>query len=370
MMKLGILGGGQLAQMMTQAAIALGIETVIFERKPDSPASRLTKTDFVGEWHDADLMRQFAAACDLVTLENEFVDYAILDQLEGLGVPVFPNGKTLSLIQDKLTQKQTLQAAGVPVPAFAAVSTQADIQSFADEMGWPLILKARRDGYDGYGNATISDESDLAEGWTKLEGRDLMVEAFVPFKRELAVMVVRGRSSGIVTYPVVETVQKNHVCHIVRAPADASAEATEIATRAVETVNGVGVFAVEMFELPDGQILFNEMAPRPHNSGHYTIETCKTSQFENHIRAVMGWSLGSTKMVAPAAVMVNLLGTQNIQDIGNPTVAALSVPNAHLHWYGKRDLRVGRKMGHVTVVGDSLAQCEAQAISATQKVQI
>ena len=377
MTKLGILGGGQLAQMLTQAAISLGIETVIFERTADSPASRLTHHQIVGQWDDDAALAEFAALCDVITLENEFVDAGILRRLESAGLPVYPTSDTLAAIQDKLVQKQRIAAAGLAVPDFCAVESVDDVMAAISDFGYPMLLKARRDGYDGYGNATIRSAEDIVPAWEKLgahKGRKLLVESFVPFTRELAVMVLRGRDGETRTYPVVETVQKNHICHIVRAPApispESAAQAANLVRQAVEAVNGVGVFGVELFELADGRVLYNEMAPRTHNSGHYTIEGCITSQFENHIRAVVGWPLGSTEMVAPAAVMVNILGGRDGSADPDGIREALSTAGAHVHIYGKREVRVGRKMGHVTALGNSVAEAEAIAQEAANRINL
>ncbi len=376
MTRLGILGGGQLAQMLTQAAISLGIETAIFERSPDSPASRLTQYQIAGAWDDTAALEQFAAWCDVITLENEFVDAGVLQRLEKMGVPVYPTGDTLAAVQDKLTQKETMRDAGLPLPPFYRVDVAEAVLEIAHESGWPLVLKARRDGYDGYGNATLYGADDLPTAWERLSKgkRQLYVEGFVPFVRELAVMVVRGRDGEVRAYPVVETVQQNHICHVVRAPAAVPADVAEraamVARRAVEAVNGVGIFGVELFLLENGEILYNEIAPRPHNSGHYSIEGCVTSQFENHIRAVMGWPLGSAAMVAPAAVMVNVLGKQNSPAETQAIVPALAVPGVHVHVYGKRESRAGRKMGHVTVTGESLEAAEALAREAADKISL
>lgn len=375
MTRLGIFGGGQLAQMLTQAAISLGVETVIFERSPDSPAGRLTKREVVGPWSDPDSLARFAEQCDLITLENEFVDAAILADLERRGLSVLPGAAAVAVVQDKLLQKQALQAAGLPVPEFRAVADPGEILAVAGELGWPLLLKARRNGYDGYGNATLRGPDDLARGWDRLaHSGPLMVEAFVPFERELAVMVVRGRDGVSRRYPVVETVQENHICRVVRAPAPIPAElagaAAELAEAAVAAVGGVGIFGVELFQHNDGRVLVNELAPRPHNSGHYTIEACVTSQFENHLRAVLGWPLGPTAMRAPAAVMVNLLGRRAGPATPESLRAAAGVPGAHLHLYGKRESRPGRKMGHITALGASLAEAEAIARRAADLVDV
>ncbi|RRR78495.1 MAG: 5-(carboxyamino)imidazole ribonucleotide synthase [Candidatus Viridilinea halotolerans] len=377
MLRIGIFGGGQLAQMLTQAALGLGLETVIFERTPDSPAGRLVKHEIVGPWDDPVALAHFADYSHLVTLENEFVDAHVLAQLEAVGKPVFPTAATVGLVQDKFTQKQRIAAAGLAVPPFRAVATPAEVLAAAAEFGWPLMLKARRNGYDGYGNATVRSPQELDAAWQRLaaRGSPLMVEAWVEFRRELALMVVRGRDATLAAYPVVETVQREHVCHTVLAPAPllsppAAEAATALACSAIEAIAGVGVFGVELFELADGRILFNELAPRPHNSGHYTIEGCVTSQFENHLRAILGWPLGATDLRAPAVVMVNLLGQRHGPVPPDALHAALAIPGVHIHLYGKREVRPGRKMGHVTALGQTLAEAKDVAQRAAALVEV
>lgn len=377
MTRIGIFGGGQLAQMLTQAAVSLGLETVIAERTADSPAGRLTQHELVGAWEDPQLLSTFAAHADRITLENEFVDAAILAALEAQGKLVVPSAAAVARVQDKLVQKQCLAAAGLAVAPFRAVATPADVHTAATDFGgWPVVLKARRNGYDGYGNATLRSAADVDAAWERLQrGADsLLVEAFVPFVHELAVMIVRSLDGQISAYPVVETVQEQHICRIVRAPAQLPAPqiaaAGELAAAAVTAVGGTGIFGVELFALANGQVLINELAPRPHNSGHYSIEGCITSQFENHLRAVMGWPIGATTLRAPAVVMVNLLGRQDGPVPADALAAALAIPHAHLHLYGKRQSRRGRKMGHVTVLGSSMAEAEALALQAAALVQI
>lgn len=375
-LRLGILGGGQLARMTIQAAIPLGVDLAILAEAADSPAGRLTAHEIVGAWSDTAVLRAFADAVDVVTLENEFVDAPVLEQLAGWGKIVLPGADTLSTIQDKLTQKQALAARDLPVPQFVAVDSREDIVRAAERFGWPLILKARRNGYDGYGNAKLDSAADIEGalqrlGWPE---RTLMVEQAVPFVRELAVLVARDPQGNRVTYPVVETVQQNHICHIVRAPApidQASAEqATALACAAVEAVDGVGITAVEMFQTGDGQVMINELAPRPHNSGHFSIDACHASQFENHVRAVLGLPLGNPELRAPAAVMVNLLGRRNGPTEARGLEQALADPDVHLHLYGKRDVRRGRKMGHITALGSSLAEAERRAWAAAEAIEL
>ncbi len=344
--QIAILGGGQLARMTAEAAARLGIEVAILEREPGSPAGRIAAREVIGAWDDRAALAALAEGALVVTLENEFVDAGGLAWLEERGVPVFPAARTLALVQDKLEQKRFMAAAGVPVPPFRAVETRADVERAAVEWGWPLVLKARRDGYDGYGNATLRGPDDVDPACRRLRwpARALLVEAWVPFERELAVMVARGRGGNCVVYPVVETIQRDHICHVVRAPAPVAAaaeeRAAEIARRAVAAIGGIGVFGVELFLAEDGRVLYNEIAPRPHNSGHYTIEACQTSQFENHLRAVLGLPLGGAALVAPAAVMVNLLGAREGAARAEGLAAALAVPGAHFHLYGPIALSV------------------------------
>jgi 5-(carboxyamino)imidazole ribonucleotide synthase len=373
--RLGILGGGQLARMTIQAAISLGVDLAILSETADSPAGRLTAHEIVGPWSDEAVLRAFADAVDVVTLENEFVDAQILDQLADWGKTVLPGSAVLRIIQDKLIQKQTLAAHDLPVPRFVAVESPDDIVRAAERLGWPLILKARRNGYDGYGNARLGSADDVEAalqrlGWPK---RALMVEQNVQFVRELAVLVARDPAGHSVTYPVVETVQQNHICHIVRAPAPIAPEIAEravaLAQAAVAAVGGVGMTAVELFQSASGEVLINELAPRPHNSGHFSIDASHSSQFENHVRAVLGLPLGDPGLRA-AAVMVNLLGQRDGRTEPRGLDRALAIPDVHVHLYGKRDVRRGRKMGHVTALGDSVAEAEARAIAAAQAIEL
>jgi 5-(carboxyamino)imidazole ribonucleotide synthase len=365
--------------MTVQAAIPLGIDVTILADAPDSPAGRLTRSEIVGGWDDQAALEAFARVSEVVTLENEFVPAEVLEQLSARGALVRPGAAGLRTIQDKLRQKQALQAQGLPVPRFAAVESAEDILRAADEFGWPLILKARRNGYDGYGNATIRSADEIGAAWERLTTRArstsgvLLVEQAVPFVRELAVLVARDPIGRSVTYPVVETIQRDHICHIVRAPAaiepTTARLAAEIAQAAVAAVAGVGITAVELFELVDGAVLVNELAPRPHNSGHFSIDACLTSQFENHVRAVLGLPLGDPSLRSPA-VMVNLLGARDGDCTPRGLEQALAIPNAHVHLYGKRAVRRGRKMGHVTALGATLAEAEQRARAAADAIRL
>ena len=372
--RLGIIGGGQLARMTAIAALPLGVEVVVLEKNAFSPAARLSPDCIVGDWADRETLLKFAAGCHVITLENEFVDAGALQVLEQAGHLLFPSAACIAVTQDKLTQKQALQNAGLAVPKFQAVRSPEEIIRAGGELGWPLLLKTRRNGYDGKGNFTLKSPADIAVGWRSLSGgqNELMVEQFFPFARELATIVTRARDGSMAVYPVVETIQRDHVCHIVRAPAqiasDLAKRAAALARRAVVTVGGVGSFGVEMFLSANGELVINELAPRVHNSGHYTIEACDCSQFENHVRAVLGWPLGNPLMVAPAAVMVNLLGREKAPGQPRGLDQALQMTGARLHLYGKLMSGPGRKMGHVTVLENSVDEAQAIAERAAKTI--
>jgi 5-(carboxyamino)imidazole ribonucleotide synthase len=372
--RLGIIGGGQLARMTAMAALPLGCEVIVLEKNPFSPAARLSPDSMVGDWSDPTTLMKFAEQCDVITLENEFVDASALAALEKAGHKVFPSAACIAVTQDKLTQKQALQTAGLAVPKFHPVDSPADIISAANEFGWPLLLKTRRNGYDGKGNFKVRSEADVEAGWQTLGGgkNELFVEAFWHFVKELAVIVTRGGNGEMAVYPVVETIQRNHVCHAVKAPAEIPAQvikaATDMARRAVEVVGGVGSFGVEMFLSANGGMAINELAPRVHNSGHYTIEACDCSQFENHVRAVLGWPLGNPQMRTPTAVMVNLLGKKIAPGEPHGLENVLRMTGARVHIYGKMMSGAGRKMGHITVLKDSMEEGLAIAEHAAREI--
>lgn len=367
--------------MTLQAASRLGIDVWIAERFPDSPAARISSRSMVFKagWDDPQAIQALAVLARVVTLENEFVDWRVLQQLEERGVPVRPSPSCVRVVQDKLLQKQALARAELPLPLFRAVDEPRDLIEAADELGgWPLMLKARRDGYDGRGNILVraADKAEAAcraLGWPQ---RALFVEAFVEFERELAALVVRGLDGQLVQYPVVETRQdaERHICREVLAPAelphDVAERASAIARGAVEAVDGVGAFGIELFLRPDGQVCINELAPRPHNSAHYSIEACWTSQFENHVRGVLGLPLGDPALRAPAAAMVNLLGSTADPLDERSLLEALAVPRTYVHLYAKSDNRPGRKMGHVTAIGATRDEALERARVAAARMRV
>ncbi len=372
---LGIVGGGQLAKMTAQAATQLGCEVVVLERADDFPAHALDTRWIQGELDDPAKLLELAGEVDVVTLENEFVSPEALRAVERAGHPLWPSSATIALVQDKLVQKRTFARAGLPLPRFEAVESTEDVARVAQALGWPLVLKRRTMGYDGKGNATVRSVAEVQAAWKRLDGAPgrLYAEEFCAFRLELAAIVVRGRDGAACAYPVVETENTDHVCRIVRAPARVApalaTQAAAIARVAVEAIGGVGAFGVEMFLMADGSVLVNEIAPRVHNTGHYTIEACAASQFENHVRAVMGWPLGSAAMRAPAACMVNLLGVGPGSGTPQGLESALSIAGASVHVYGKSRSQRGRKMGHVTALGATLAEAEACARAAADAIR-
>ncbi len=371
---IGILGGGQLAKMTAQAAYRMGLRVAIIEHGANSPAGAMTKIDFPEGWNSPEALEQFIEASDIVTLENEFIDVAILERIAERR-PVFPTPETMRLAQDKLIQKTTMANAGIPVPRFARIDTVEQGYEFGATHNYPFVMKTRTHGYDGYGNMTVKRDNNVLVAFKKFTSdpdapREVMAEEFITFRKELAVIVARNRRGEVVLYPCVETVQENHICRWVLAPALIEArlqkKAQEIALAAVEAVKGVGIFGVEMFLTENDEILFNEIAPRPHNSGHYSIEGCYTSQFENHIRAVCNLPLGSGELITSATVMLNLLGVRPGSGVPDTIVGLLQNPRVSLHLYGKKDSRMGRKMGHLTAIGNSVEDAQERLIKAEQ----
>jgi len=353
---LGVVGGGQLGRMLAEAAGPLGVELVVLDPTPDCPASPVCRDQIVGEFDDVDAVRELAERADVLTFEIELADPDLLDRVrQETGVPVHPSPDTLRTIQDKLVQKDALSEAGIPVPEYRAIDDADELRDALDELGAPAMVKAREGGYDGRGNAPIESPDD-AEAVLDEIGGAAMVEAFVDYERELSVIGVKG-DGEVATFPAGENVHREEILRetVVPARADEAVRrnAHQVATDVLELMDGRGVYGIELFQGPDDEILVNEIAPRPHNSGHWTIEGAATSQFEQHVRAVTGRPLGSTAQRSPT-VMTNLLGdveeTQPAELRGVDDV--LGTPRAALHWYGKRDVRPLRKMGHVTLTGD------------------
>ena len=403
---IGFLGAGQLARMSAAEVFQLGMKAAAYPGKEDGnnrrnsdtfvsatglndksndfdrfgdlqPLEWMTPLRVPGSFDDHDALVNFARQCTVVTLENEFLDGSLLSEVQkASGVPIYPSPETFRLLESKWLEKETFRNAGIPVTPYKKITRLKDLEKANSEFGYPWVLKSSKGGYDGYGNITIRSAEEAIPAFRSLGGdqnRELIAEAFIPFEKELAVQVARNHL-GTAVYPCCETMQQDHICKTVIAPADIDPdirkEACRISVEAVEAIDGTGMFAFEFFLTKDGQLLLNESAPRPHNSGHYTIEGCVTSQFENHIRAIMGLPLGSTEMRKPVAVMENLLGTENEQAIVRECKNLLKTNDAHLHIYGKSNSRKGRKMGHVTVLGNHYGDTLSQAAASANEIKI
>ncbi|MGH3316602.1 MAG: 5-(carboxyamino)imidazole ribonucleotide synthase [Nocardioidaceae bacterium] len=359
-----VVGGGQLARMMQQAAIALDVPLRLLAEGEGVSAAQVVPATIVGDYRDLDTLRKVTVGCDVVTFDHEHVPTEHLHTLESEGVACRPGPDALVHAQDKGVMRARLDALGVPAPRHRLVDGLADIESFAHEVGgWPVVLKATRGGYDGKGVWVVSSVDEAAP--VVESGIGLLAEERVDFARELAIMVARSPSGQCAVYPTVESIQVDGVCTEVVAPApdlteDLAAQAQEIALKVVGDLDVVGVLAVELFQTRDGRVLVNELAMRPHNSGHWSIDGAVTSQFENHLRAVLDLPLGSPEARTRWTVMVNILGGDvgELYD-GYPHVFARD-PRMRVHLYGK-EVRPGRKVGHVTAYGDDLADVRARA---------
>jgi 5-(carboxyamino)imidazole ribonucleotide synthase len=354
MKRIGVIGGGQLAWMMASAAQELGIKLVIQTPDPTDVAVDLAAEVVFAAVDDVAATKVLATKCDVITFENEFVD------LDGLGKldPVFlPPLAALAPLLDKYTQRCYLRDLGLPVPKFAVLEQPELPPGFE----FPVVVKARRNGYDGQGTFVIKAKAALVDLYHRYPDTPFLIEEFVAFDRELAIIAARGVSGEVVTYPILETQQEEQVCRRVFTLDDLSNETIEtcksIASKLMINLNAIGVFGIELFATRDGRVLVNEIAPRTHNSGHLTIEACATSQFSQLIRAVAGLPLGSTELTCGGAVMINLLGYEDSQDDYLTKRQQISaIPDTYLHWYDKQS-RIGRKLGHVTVlVGAGSAQ--------------
>jgi 5-(carboxyamino)imidazole ribonucleotide synthase len=361
--RVGVIGGGQLAWMMGLEAPALGIDLIVQAESETEPAVKIAKQFVIGNVDDAIATSEMAQMSDVITFENEFIDLKALHQLEHQGVLFRPNLATLAPLLDKHDQRNYLQSIGIPVPKFSLGSTSQQIES---EYGFPVALKARRHGYDGQGTFIIKDIEALEWLAKTVPVEELLVEEFIPFERELGIIAARNSWGEVAVYPVTETFQQNQVCHWTITPADVAEQVAEkvkaIAQKILDKLEVVGVFGIEFFLTADNRVLVNEIAPRTHNSGHYTLDGCETSQFAMQLQAVTGLPLGSTALKSPGGIMVNLLGFEESDaDYQGKRKQILDIPNSFLHWYGKTS-RPGRKLGHVTVLLNAEQLTEAKSV--------
>ena len=369
----GIIGGGQLARMCAAPAAELALTLSVFAESDDAAAALVVPHAPVGDYRDAEQVREWARGCDVVTFDHEHVPAGVLAALEADGVALHPRPSALRFAQDKLAMRQRLSDLDVPCPAWAPVSTSDELSAFGEQHGWPLVLKTPTGGYDGKGVMLVRTPDDADAWFAQADSAPLLAEEAVAFEREIAVMIARSPSGQVAVWPVVETVQVDGVCTEVLAPApdlndDAAERITSAAITIARELDVTGVMAVELFDVGGGEFVVNELAMRPHNSGHWSMDGSVTGQFEQHLRAVLDLPLGDTRARAPWTVMGNVLGGEYEELY--PTYKHLMArdPGLKIHLYGK-GVRPGRKIGHVNVFGDDLVGLRARARHACDYLQ-
>ena len=375
--KIGIIGGGQLGQMMLLEAKKMGFYAVVLDPSENCPCHSICDEHIVASFDDEAAFQLLAEKTDVITYEFEHINAKALENLESKGYKVYPTAASLEVIQDKLTQKEAMKKAELPVPDFMVINSKDDMSKAGDAYGYPYMLKARTGGYDGKGNAVVRSYEDIDSAYKELGGGEikLMAEKMIDFKMETSILACRSLNGDIAVYPVGDNKHIDSILHETSVPANipekAAKTAMAVASKVMEVFDGIGMFCVEMFVTKDNDILVNEVAPRPHNSGHYTIEGCITSQFENHIRAIVGLPLGDTSLICPT-VMINLLGEEGYT--GDTVVEgldkAMALKGVTLHIYGKAQTKPKRKMGHITVTANSVSKAKAIAEEAYKYIKI
>ena len=367
-LRVGIIGGGQLGRMMILEGKKMGIQFAVLDPDPEAPSVSLADTHITGNYHNRDKIRELADLSDVLTYEFEHIDGAFLKDLEEEGIIIYPSSRSLLMIQDKFRQNRYLQDKGLQLPKFLKVDSLKDLTEAGEKLGYPLMLKATTGGYDGKGNAIILDQNGREGAFFDLKGEsdsiELMAEEYIDYDMEISVIAARGDAGAIALYPPSENRHENSILKRTVVPANISndirAKAETLAKDTIEVLEGMGVFTIEMFVTKTGEVLINEIAPRVHNSGHYTMEASETSQFEQHLRAILALPLGDTSLKRPFAGMINLLGRG--KDAGKPEILGvtevLKTPGAHFHFYEKKLVKPGRKMGHITVLGDTREDVE------------
>ena len=350
---LGIIGGGQLGMMLTEAAKSMPLDIskiIVLDPTENCPAVKVGAEQIVADFKDKSSIKELAERSDIITYEIESGDSTVLKSLEST-CEINPSPETLRIIQDKLTQKKFLNDNNIPVAKFSEIPSRIELEAKINEFGFPVLLKTRRDAYDGRGNFKINSSEQLSDGLKIFEGKSLMVEEFIDFKMEVSVIAARSTTGEIQTYPVVENIHEDNILRMTIAPArisdEISKKAEEIAHKTMEVLHGAGVFGIEMFVTNDDQLLINEIAPRVHNSGHHTLQSSKISQFEQHLRAIFGMKLGSTELLH-STIMYNILGPKSFT--GKYKKPLLTITNSFLKMYGKLESKPKRKIGHVNLV--------------------
>lgn len=371
---IGIVGGGQLGRMLTLAAKPLGFDVLVVDPTGHSPAAQVGAEEIIAGFYDEVAIAQLASRSHHMTVESEHVNVDALEKALKTGSPIHPSPATVRLIQDKYLQKIFLAESGIPVADYVKIADKATALEALKKWGGQMIIKTRHDAFDGRGNMVVKSPKQVAEAFERFDGKQLYAEKLVPFVKEVAVMVARSTKGEIVTYPLSETIHKRNICNEVLVPAQVdksvARRAVQLAKTVADKLNGAGVFGIEMFLTDKGKILINEIAPRVHNSGHYTTEACMTSQFEQHVRAIAGLPLGRTDLLVPAAVMINILGERDGPVKITGMDKCLAVPGVSVHLYGKAPTKVDRKMGHITAIGSSIKQARARARKARRSLSI
>jgi 5-(carboxyamino)imidazole ribonucleotide synthase len=371
----GIIGGGQLGKMIAHEARRMSLKVIVLDPTDGCPAARIADEQIVADFKDESAIMRLAKRCDVLTYEIELANSSALKQLEGRNYPVRPAPETLWIIQNKHRQKSFLLKNGIAVPEFQLVQSEGHLQELCKTFGLPAVLKATEDSYDGRGNYMIKSRGDIAKAYAYFDGREMMLERFIPFAKEVSIMVARNPSGQIESFPVVENIHKDGILDTTIAPARISKKvelkATRLARKAMQVLHGAGIFGIEMFVTKKGNVMINEIAPRVHNSGHYTNEACSVSQFEQHLRAVLDLPLGKPELLAPAA-MINILGPEGFE--GPYAVTGLKkmmqVPGAALYVYGKKVSNPRRKLGHVTATGSTVKEALARAARARKAIKL
>ncbi len=372
---MGIIGGGQLGKMIAHEARRMSLRVIVLDPTDGCPAAKLADEQIVADFKDESAIIKLADKCDVLTYEIELANSSALKELEMKSYPVRPAPETLRIIQNKYRQKSFLKEHKVTVPDFELVRSEEHLHELCKKFGFPTMLKACEDSYDGRGNFLITSKSKVHEAFDYFAGRECMLEKYVPFTKEVSIMVARNPSGQIESFPVAENIHKNSILDTTIAPARISRKvelkAKRLAEKTMEVLQGAGIFGIEMFVTKRGDVLVNEVAPRPHNSGHYTNEACSVSQFEQHLRAVLDLPLSRPELLAPAA-MINILGNENFS--GPYAVKglkkSLAVPGVKLYIYGKKTSKPRRKLGHITATGRTAKEALARATKARRSIEL
>jgi 5-(carboxyamino)imidazole ribonucleotide synthase len=373
--KIGIIGGGQLGKMIAQEAKRMFFGIIILDPNRDCPASTVCDKLIVADFKDEEKIYELAKNCDIITYEIELGNSKALKNLESKNYPIFPSPHSLHIIQNKFRQKVFFKDNKLPVTDFIKIYSQDDLTLAARKFGYPVMLKASEESYDGRGNYLIKSKDDIPIAYSYFQNRDIFTEKFVDFKMEISIMVARNKEGQIESFPIAENIHKNNILDTTIVPANISLEVQKnaklIAEKVINCLNDVGLFGIEMFVSRSDEVFINEIAPRPHNSGHYSIEGCSISQFEQHIRAILNLPLSKPQLLRPT-VMKNILGPANFN--GNYKVIGLSnllsIPFTKIHIYGKKITSPGRKLGHITCTGQTLDEAAKRAFKAKNSIEI